>query len=368
MRPRRSFRTTADNNATVATFSSDSRPIISRGPSLVARFLVLGALSVSLMVADHRYHYLDQVRAMVSGAVYPLQWLVDAPFRVSRWAREMLTDRSALRADNARLTVELRETNLSLLTMAALREENKRLRTLGEAVNALSGKRMLAEIMKVDLDPLRHRVLLNKGQDDGVFKGQPVLDAYGIVGQITRVGKFTSEAILISDPEHATPVRVNRTGRRTIASGSGNLNKLVLPFLTGEEDIKVGDLLVTSGLGGVFPAGYPLGTVTKVERNPAETFATVEAKPTAKLDSDYEVVLLWYQPPPILPPDDAAASTSQEQAASSAAALSTARSSAARAATSASFASSRSAQSTAAASSASNGSAASRATQNGSAQ
>jgi len=285
----------------VASFGSDTRPIIGRGPSLVARSLVLIVLSVGLMVADQRYGYLQQLRSAMSTGVYPLQWLVDAPFRASRWMNESVADRDQLRAENTRLSKALREAQVSLQKLAALTEENRRLRELGDAANDVAKRRLVAQIMRVDLDPLRHRVLLNKGQQDGVFKGQPILDAHGVFGQITQVGRHTAEAILISDPEHAIPVRVNRSGLRTIAEGTGNLNKLNLPFLTGEADIKIGDLLIASGLGGVFPAGYPVATVTRVERNPTETFATVEAKPVARLDSDYEVVLIWYQPPAVEP-------------------------------------------------------------------
>lgn len=280
----------------MASFGYDSRPIIGRGPSLVARFLVFAALSIALMVLDQRNDYLAQVRSTLSAGVYPLQWLVDAPFRATRWMNESVTDRDELRVENTRLANELRDARLKMQTFQSLQAENRRLRELDDAADNVAERRLVARIMRVDLDPLRHRVLLNKGETDGVFKGQPVLDAQGIFGQITQVGRHTSEAIMISDPEHAIPVRVGRSGLRTIASGTGNLNKLQLPFLTGEADIKAGDLLIASGLGGVYPPGYPVGTVTRVERNPAETFAIVEAKPLAKLDSDYEVVLVWYQP------------------------------------------------------------------------
>jgi len=285
----------------LASFGSETRPIISRGPSLVARSLLLIAISVGVMVADQRYDYLQRVRTAMSAGVYPLQWLVDAPFRASRWMNESVTDREQLRSENTRLSNELRDAQVSLQRLAALAAANQRLRELSDAADDVAKKRLVAEIMRVDLDPLRHRVLLNKGQRDGVFKGQPILDAHGVFGQITQVGLHTSEAILISDPNHAIPVRVSRSGLRTIAEGTGNLNKLNLPFLTGEADVKVGDLLIASGLGGVFPAGYPVGTITRVERDPAQTFAKVEAKPSAKLDSDYEVVLIWYQPPKIEP-------------------------------------------------------------------
>ena len=285
----------------MARFGSDTRPIIGRGPSLVARFLLLSAISIGLMVGDHRSNYLTNVRSLLSASIYPIHWLMDAPFSATRWVINNLTDREQVRRENAQLTTQVRDLQVSLQTLAALKAENLRLLELGEATQEVTKKRLIAEIMNVDLDPLRHRVLLNKGQTDGIFKGQPILDAHGVFGQITQVGRYTSEAILITDPEHGIPVRVNRSGLRTIATGTGDLNQLDLPYLTGEADIKVGDLLISSGLGGVFPAGYPVGVVTKMERNPSETFATVEAKPLAKLDSDYEVMLIWYQAPAIEP-------------------------------------------------------------------
>lgn len=280
----------------MASFSSDIRPIIGRGPSLIARSFFLVVISIGLMVADHRYHYLDNVRQVMSVVVYPVQWIVDMPSRVTHWMYDSFADRNRLRTENEALTAALRDANLDLQTLATLKEENQRLRELQEAANTISEKRVIARIMRVDLDPLRHRVVLNKGQVDGVYKGQAILDTQGVFGQITQVGRYTSEAILISDPEHAIPVRVNRSGLRTIAEGTGATGKLNLPFLTSEADIKPGDLLIASGLGGIFPPGYPVAEVTKVERSPSETFATVEAKPTALLDRDYEVMLIWYQP------------------------------------------------------------------------
>lgn len=249
------------------------------------------------MVADHRYHYMNGVKQALSTVVYPVQWLVDMPARVTHWLGDSLADRNHLRTENESLTVALRDADIKLQTLAALTEENRRLRELNEAVSNVADKHLIARIMRVDLDPLRHRVLLNKGEVDGVFKGQAVLDTHGIFGQITQVGRYTCEAIMISDPEHAIPVRVNRSGLRTIAEGTGSTGKLNLPFLTSEADIKVGDLLIASGLGGIFPQGYPVAEITRVERSPAETFATVEAKPLARLDYDNEVMLIWYQSP-----------------------------------------------------------------------
>lgn len=279
----------------MATLSSDTRPIIGRGPSLAARFLLLAGVSIGLMVADHRQKYLERVHAAVSAAAYPLQWLVDAPFRSADWMQEALADRNRLRRENAKFAEELRDASIRLQRFDSMIEENRRLRELREASNAVAERKLIAEILRVDADPQRHLVLLNKGSRDGIFRGQAVIDAHGIFGQITQVGPYSAQALLITDAEHAIPLRVNRNGLRTIAEGTGNLHKLNLPFLTGDADIKTGDLLVSSGLGGIFPAGYPVARVTRVERSPADTFATVEAEPLAQLDRAHEVMLIWFQ-------------------------------------------------------------------------
>jgi len=139
--------------------------------------------------------------------------------------------------------------------------------------------------------------LLDKGAADGVFKGQAVLDADGIFGQVSQVHAKTAEVILISDAEHAIPVQSNRSGLRTIAVGTGDSERLSLPFVTVEADLKQGDLLLSTGMGGVFPAGYPIAEVTQVVRNASTTFALVDARPTARLDRDREVLLVWFDPP-----------------------------------------------------------------------
>jgi rod shape-determining protein MreC len=156
---------------------------------------------------------------------------------------------------------------------------------------------LVASILNVDLDPFRHRVLVDKGARDGVFKGQAVLDAEGIFGQVAKVHAETAEVILISDAEHAIPVQSNRSGLRTIAVGTGDSDRLSLPFVTVESDLKVGDLLISTGIGGVFPRGYPVAEVTRVDRTAAATFALVDARPTARLDRNREVLLVWFTPP-----------------------------------------------------------------------
>jgi rod shape-determining protein MreC len=284
----------------MATLHSDSRPIIGRGPSLLARTFFLGALSIGIMALDQRQDYLTVARSFLSTAVHPLRALVDLPFRSIDGLGDYFADRDRLQRENADMQAKLRVANLQLQRFAALAEENRQLRAVREASAGINAKTAIAEIMRVDLDPGRHRVLLNKGASDGLYKGQAVLDADGVFGQVTRVGRYASEAILITDAETATPIRVNRTGLRSIAVGTGDFNKLTLPFITGDADIKPGDLLVTSGLGGIFPAGYPVAQVTQVKRDPAATFALVEAKPLAHMDHARELLLVWFEPPPTL--------------------------------------------------------------------
>ena len=283
----------------MVTLSSDSRNIIGRGPPLGAGLFFLGLVSVGIMMLDHKGVYLGTVRQWMGAAANPIYSVVQAPHQVWDWLTGSFADRSRLRTENAELSEQLRVARVKLLQFDSLREENVRLRAVREASAGVGGRTMIAEIMHVDVDPFRHRVRINKGSDDGVFRSQPVLDAFGIVGQVVQVDKYTATIILISDAEHAIPVQVNRNGIRSIAVGTGELNKLKLPYMTVESDVKAGDLLVSSGLDGIFPAGYPVASVSKVERNSAETFAVVEAKPLAQLDRDREVLLLWSDAPEV---------------------------------------------------------------------
>ena len=274
--------------------SHDSRPIIGRGPPLTAYFLTLAAISVGLMVADQRYRQIDRIRETLSTVIYPVQRAVDFPFRATDWVTGSFADRSRLRQENLALTARLRLANLQLQRFAVLEEENRRLRDMRANTSGIAEKVLVSSILNVDLDPFRHRVLLDKGAVDGVFKGQAVLDGDGIFGQVSKVNAATAEVILISDAEHAIPVQSNRSGVRTIAVGTGDQNKLSLPFVTVESDLQPGDLLLSTGLGGVFPPGYPVAQVAKVKRA-GSTFALVEAKPTAKLDQAREVLLVWFK-------------------------------------------------------------------------
>jgi len=272
----------------------DSRPLLLGGPALGLRLIVLALASAGLMVADHRQHHLAMARDWASAAVYPFQWAVQAP--VQAWAamRASFATRAQIEADNVRLASDNLVLRLKLMRFESLEQENQRLRTARESTARVVERTLIAEIVRVDLDPFRQRVLVNKGTRDGVFRGQAALDANGIFGQVTRAGPVSAEIIAITDPEHAIPVQVNRTGARTIALGTGRSGLLSLPYLPQNSDVVAGDLLVSSGLGGVYPPGYPVGTVTDVVRNPAQPLLAVEAVPLAALDRDPEVLLAWF--------------------------------------------------------------------------
>jgi rod shape-determining protein MreC len=289
----------------VVTLSSDSRPIIGRGPPLGAGLFFLGIVSVVVMVLDHRGGYLDTARLWMSAAASPIYAIVQTPQQAWSWVTDSFAERSRLRTENEKLDEQLRVARTQLLRFASLNEENRRLREIREASKGVSERTLIAEIVNVSVQPFRQMVVINRGADDGVFLNQPVLDAFGVVGQVMRVGKSTATLILVSDAEHAIPVQVNRNGIRSIAMGTGQAAKLSLPYLTVESDVLKGDLLVSSGLDEIFPPGYPVGIVTKVERNPADTFALVEARPLAQLDRDREVLLLWADKPKVPAPEAA---------------------------------------------------------------
>lgn len=278
--------------------TADTRPILGRGPSVLLRFVFFALLCFGLMWLDERQGYLERVRYGLSMIAYPVQVMVNSPGAAWSWIEESFATRDRLERENEQLRTRVRATDLKLMRFAALEQENIRLRGMREATANIAERVVVAEILRVDVNPHRHRVIINKGAGAGVFKGQPILDARGVFGQITRAGAFTSEAILISDTEHAIPIQVNRNGLRSIAVGMDDMQKLSLPFLPINADIEVGDLLVTSGLGGVFPPGYPVATVKYVNKDVAQSHADITAEPAATLDRDREVLLVWVKTPP----------------------------------------------------------------------
>jgi rod shape-determining protein MreC len=265
------------------------------------------------MTVDHREHHLDSVRGGLSVLVYPLQWLVDLPGSTSEWFRESLSTRRELQEENASLRTQQLLLNTQLQKLEALEAENRRLRALLDSSFQVGKRPMLiAGLLSVDMDPYRHQIELNKGTLDHLFEGQPLLDSQGMMGQLIHVGPFTSTAMLITDPSHAIPVQVNRNGLRTIALGTGAIDRLVLRHIPDNADIQVGDLLVTSGLGGRFPPGYPVAEVIDVEQDPGRAFSHVTARPRALLDRSREVLVVW--PPELEGPPPPPASTADEPA------------------------------------------------------
>jgi len=264
-----------------------------RIPALGIRVVLLMAASILLMVLDHREDHLNTVRKAIGAAVYPIQIVVDAPFRLWGWIREGTTSRNELQLELSRLNAERLLTNARLQRLTALEAENARLRGLLEARLQVRDEIRVAEIMAVDANPYRHNIVIDIGERDGAYDGQAIIDAVGVIGQVIETGLATSQAMLISDPSHSLPVEVDRNGLRTIANGTGEFGRLDLPFITNNADIRAGDLLVTSGLGGAFPAGYPVAIVATVNRIPQEPFADVTATPRAALDQVREVMLIW---------------------------------------------------------------------------
>ncbi len=279
----------------VASRGNNSNP--ARIPALGLRALALILISIGLMRLDHLQNHLDGIRQGIGTALYPVQVVVDAPVRLWEWLGESMTSRDDLELELGRLQAERLLTNARLQRLTALEAENARLRALLEARTTVRDEVRVAEIMSVDANPYEHNLVIGIGSRDGVYDGQAIVDANGVVGQVIRTGIMTAQAVLISDADHALPVEVNRNGLRTIAVGTGEIDRLDLPFLPNNADIRAGDLLVTSGLGGAFPAGYPVAVVGSVTRIPQEPFADVSATPAAALDQVREIMLIWSAPP-----------------------------------------------------------------------
>jgi len=281
----------------VAAFGTAAgRPLQGRDGAAGFRFTVYAALAVVIMYLDQRQHYLERLRYVLQAAAYPVQLAVNSPPAAWSSIRRSFEGRDQLQAENASLKARQRDLELRSMRYEDLARENAELRGLRAALPPVADRWLPAEIVNVQLSSLRQRLLIDRGAVNGVFKGQAVLDDRGLIGQTTNVGPWSAEVILITDPEHGTPVRIERTGLRTIAVGAGDATSLALPYLPANADIKQGDLLVTSGLGGVFPHGYPVARVTEVHREAVQPLAQVRAAPLAHIGTDSEVVLVWFRP------------------------------------------------------------------------
>ena len=248
------------------------------------------------MFADNRFGFLDRVRFGLGYATTPVYWVADIPARVSTWIDDVFVYRTDLLEENEYLREELLVAQQELQLLESLASENSRLLELNDATQAIEGEVVPAEIINISPDPYSKRVLINKGARDGVFAGQPLIDANGLMGQVDEVLPFTSWVLLITDSHHVTPIEVNRNGERALARGSrSTATELELEFVTQTQDMLAGDLLVSSGMGQIYPKNYPVAEIISVYVDPGQDFASVKAKPLAQINSTRHVMLVFDQ-------------------------------------------------------------------------
>ncbi|WP_282344423.1 rod shape-determining protein MreC [Pseudomonas sp. PS02288] len=269
------------------------KPLFAKGPLLGVRLLVFGVLSAALMVVDARFDFLKPARGQMGLVLTPFYWLTELPVRTWEGLTQQVASRGELVAENEKLKAEALLMQRRLQKLATLTEQNVRLRELLNSSALVDDKVLVGELIGVDPNPFTHRIIIDKGGQDGVFLGQPVLDARGLMGQVVEVMPYTSRVLLLTDTTHSIPVQVNRNGLRAIASGTGNPERLELRHVADTADIKEGDLLVSSGLGQRFPAGYPVATVKEVIHDSGQPFAIVRAVPTAALNRSRYVLLVF---------------------------------------------------------------------------
>ena len=255
--------------------------------------LGFSVLSLLLGLLDHNSDYLDDVRGSLNVLVSPIFYVAELPANTSDALSEMFSSRKRMQEDIRTLNQDLLLLQAKTEKMASLSAENARLRGLLGSSEKLEDNVLVTELIGTSPDPESFIVLLDKGKQNGVYPGQPLLDAEGLMGQIIEVSRHTSRALLITDVSHSVPVQVNRNNLRLIAVGSGRINELELNHVQDTADIRIGDLLVSSGLGQRFPVGYPVGVVTDVTHDPGQPFAIVKARPSAHLDRSRHLLLVF---------------------------------------------------------------------------
>lgn len=272
-------------------------PIFKHGPSPQHRLVLVLFCSALLIFFDHKMASFESLRGYLQSLVSPLQYIANTPKQAMTWASENLTTRRQLMADNQQFRLNELKFHQQTMQLDIVKQENERLRSLLASPLRSELKKMVAEILSVDSDPYSHQVVINRGAGDGVYEGQPVIDALGIVGQILHVGQTTSRVILITDISHAVPVRVQRNGLRLLASGSGQIDRLNHNFVPQSADVRTGDVLVTSGLGGKYPEGYPVSTVSFVSNDESREFVQIYSTPIAQIDRLRYLLLLSNEEP-----------------------------------------------------------------------
>ena len=264
----------------------------SANPSSWLSLILIVGISLGIMLIDHQTRLMMPVRVGLSVLVAPVQWVALIPVRVTRALDKMLsTDQDETLAYD-RLNQEYTLLKAELLRMRALESENADLRELLQASKRMQDSVELAELLEVGLEPYRHRIVINRGISSDAYAGQPVLDSEGVMGQVTEVLPMQSVVMLITDPAHAIPVEVERSGLRTVAWGSGKADELKIPYLTQNSDVRVGDMLLSSGLGGRFPGGYPVAVIQQIQVVTGEPYLSVTARPVASVNKARHVLLL----------------------------------------------------------------------------
>jgi len=286
-------------------------PLFPKGPSPNFKIIAVLIISLGLMMIDQAQEAVQPLRSGIAAAMQPLQLAAELPADAVEFISKYI-DRDELISENKALNQKVLLLRARLQKLAALEAENERIRGLLASSSSLDENVLIAEILAISPDPYLHYMKLNKGSADGVFSGQALVDANGIIGQVTDVNIMDANAIMITDANHGIPVELNRTGLQTIAQGTGKTDKLLLPFLANNADVREGDLLVSSGLGGRYPPGYPVATITQVSHQAGDEFLTVIAAPTASLNRGREALLVWTQHQI---PLSAAASPAEESAA-----------------------------------------------------
>jgi rod shape-determining protein MreC len=269
------------------------KPFFDRGPSLPLRLFIALLCSVGLITLDHYTDSSVQLRSYLTATVSPLFYLANMPQDMVFGASEQFMSQQKLIEENSRLKDTLLLQNGQLQRLQFLQQENDKLRALLGTSPVTEGQRLIAEVLAVYSHPFSHQIVLNKGSKDGVTNGQPIIDDLGVLGQVVSVGPSSSRALLIADNTHAMSVRVERTGLSAVAEGIGQSDALRLIHLPHSTDVEVGDRLLTSGLDGVFPEGYPVARIIKVHRDARQPFLQVLAEPYAKLDRIRYALLVW---------------------------------------------------------------------------
>jgi rod shape-determining protein MreC len=255
--------------------------------------LMLALLSIILMVVDKRMDSFVQLRSTLSMPIAPLQYLVSWPIKMANNVSTVLSSHDSLIKENHDLKAEQLLLKTQMQRVVALESENNQLKALLRSSTEIQGKVLVVEVMSVATDPFVNQIILDKGSHDGLFIGQPVLDANGVMGKVIQVGPLTSRVLLVNDPHSGVPVQITRNGMRAIAVGDAYTGKLRLANIPQTADIRNGDALITSGLGEHYPEGYPVGQVTSVIKDPGLQFVTITVAPSAQLDRSRQVLLVW---------------------------------------------------------------------------